>query len=107
MKISFLVPGVGHVAIGGYLLYVLATAGFGAAGGALAGGFSVVGIPEDGVPMYEADLRADRLLVIALGTTGEVDKAKELLGQTRHHQLDHHTGGLTATITVPAPAVPT
>lgn len=50
-----LVPGVGHVAIGGYLLYMLLTAGVGAAGGALAGGLTSVGIPKDGVPKHEAD----------------------------------------------------
>jgi uncharacterized membrane protein len=103
----FLVPGVGHVAIGGYLLYVLATAGFGAAGGALAGGLTAVGIPKDGVPKYEADLRADRLLIIAHGTTGEVAKAKALLDQTRHQQLDHHTGGQTSTTNEPGPSVST
>ncbi len=101
----FLVPGVGHVAIGGYLLYVAVTTGLGVAGGALAGGLTAVGIPKDGIPKYEADLRADRLLVIAHGTAGEVAKARELLGQTSHHRLDHHTGGQASTSTDPAPAV--
>jgi uncharacterized membrane protein len=98
----FLVPGVGHVAVGGYLLYVLLTAGLGVAAGALGGALTAVGIPKDGIPKYEADLRADRLLVIAHGTTGEVDKARELLGQTSHHRLDHHTGGRASTSTDPA-----
>ena len=31
------IPGIGHVAVGGYLLYLLATTGIGAVGGALAG----------------------------------------------------------------------
>jgi len=84
------VPGVGHVAIGGYLLFMLVSTGLGAAGGALGGALSSVGIPKDGIPRYEADLRADHFLVIAHGTPGEVARARELLGQTTHQRLDHH-----------------
>jgi len=84
------VPGIGQVAIGGYLLAMLVGAGIGAAGGALGGALSSVGIPEDGVPVYEADLRADRFLVIAHGTPGDIASARELLGQTVHDRLDHH-----------------
>ncbi len=100
----FLVPGVGTVAIGGYLLYALAAAGVGAAGGALAGGLTAVGIPKDGIPKYQADLRADRLLIIAHGTTGEVERAKGLLSQTSHHRLDGHTAGRASTSTEPTTA---
>ena len=84
------VPGVGSVAIGGYLLFMLATAGIGAAGGALGGALSAIGIPADGVPVYEADLRADRFLVVAHGTPGDVLAAHQLLGTTSHERLDHH-----------------
>jgi uncharacterized membrane protein len=84
------VPGVGHVAIGGYLLFVLMTTGVGAASGALGGALSSVGIPKEGIPVYEADLRADRFLVIAHGTPEQVETARTLLDQTDHHRLDHH-----------------
>jgi uncharacterized membrane protein len=84
------VPGVGHVAIGGYLLYLITTTGLGAASGALAGALTGVGIPKDGIPKYEADLRADKFLVIAHGTPSEVDRARELLSQTTHDRIDHH-----------------
>ena len=84
------VPGVGHVAIGGYLLFVLMTTGVGAAGGALGGALSSVGIPKEGIPVYEADLRANRFLVIAHGTPEHVETARTLLDQTNHHRLDHH-----------------
>jgi uncharacterized membrane protein len=92
----FFIPGVGHIAVGGYLLYLLAGAGIGAAGGALTGALTSVGIPKDGVPQYEADLRANRFLVIAHGTTGEVQRARELLAATDHHRLDHHENTSTA-----------
>ncbi len=86
------VPGVGHVAIGGYLLFMLITAGIGATSGALGGALTSMGIPKDGIPVYESDLRAERFLVIAHGTPGEVDRARTLLGQTTHERLDHHQG---------------
>ncbi len=85
-----LVPGVGHVAVGGYLLFMLVTTGLGATGGALSGALTSIGIPKDGIPVYESDLRAERFLVIAHGTSGEVDRARTLLAQTTHERLDHH-----------------
>jgi hypothetical protein len=94
-----LVPGVGHVAVGGYLLFMLLTAGLGATGGALGGALTSLGIPMDGVPVYESDLRADRFLVIAHGTTGDVDRARTLLAQTTHERLDHHQAAPLATAT--------
>ena len=84
------VPGIGHVAVGGYLLFMLISAGVGATGGALGGALTGIGIPEDGIPVYESDLRAERFLVIAHGTPGEVDRARALLARTAPERLDHH-----------------
>ena len=84
------VPGVGHVAVGGYLLYLLATTGIGALGGALAGTLTRLGIPEEGIPLYEADLHANQFLVIAHGSPGEVARARDLLQPTNHQRIDHH-----------------
>jgi len=93
------VPGVGHVAIGGYLLFMLITAGIGATGGAVGGALSSLGIPKDGLPVYESDLRSERFLVVAHGTPGEVDRARDLLGRTAHERLDHHRAAATSTAT--------
>jgi uncharacterized membrane protein len=84
------VPGVGHVAVGGYLLFMLTTAGIGAVSGALGGALSSSGIPADGIPVYEADLRAEHFLLIAHGSPGDVARARDLLARTRHERLDHH-----------------
>jgi uncharacterized membrane protein len=86
----FFIPGLGQVAVGGYLLFMLATAGIGAVGGAITGALTGLGIPRDGIPIYEADLRADRFLVIAHGSPGDVLRARDLLSQTAHERLDHH-----------------
>ncbi len=91
----FFVPGVGHVAVGGYLLFMLFTAGVGAAGGALGAAMTSVGIPEDRVPIYEADLRADRFLVIAHGEPADVERARVILTSTEHHRIDHHRSSTT------------
>ena len=94
------VPGIGHVAIGGYLLFMLISVGIGATGGALGGALTSMGIPKDGLPVYELDLRSERFLVIAHGIPGEVDRARRLLDQTPHERLDHHqatTGTSTPT----------
>jgi Protein of unknown function (DUF1269)/Heat induced stress protein YflT len=85
------IPGIGYVAIGGYLLFLLASAGIGAAGGALGGALTSVGIPKDGVPKYEADLRANQFLVIAHGTPNEVQRARELLATTNPDRIVHQT----------------
>jgi Protein of unknown function (DUF1269) len=92
----FFVPGIGHVAVGGYLVYLLAGAAIGAAGGALGGALTSVGIPKDGIPRYEADLRADRFIVIAHGTRNEVERARELLRQTNPERLDVHNAAVEA-----------
>ena len=42
------------------------------------------------MPIYLADLRSDRFLVIAHGTPEDVERARHLLAQTPHHRLDHH-----------------
>jgi pentapeptide repeat protein len=74
------IPGIGHVAIGGYLLFLLASAGLGAAGGAL----SSVGIPKDGVPKYEADLRANRFRSRAM----RADSSSPTCAATRSNPTD-------------------
>ena len=94
----FFVPGVGHVAIGGYLLYLVATTGVGAAGGALGGALTSIGIPKDGIPRYEADLRAEHFLVIAHGTPEDVERARALLEQTNTDRLDHHQAATSETV---------
>ena len=86
----FFVPGVGSVAVGGYILYLLTTTGVGLAGGALTGALTASGIPEGGIPVYVADLRADKFLIIAHGSAADVDDARELLGHTAHDRLDVH-----------------
>jgi uncharacterized membrane protein len=86
----FWVPGVGHVAVGGYLLWLLTTGLAGTAGGALGGALTSLGIPKDGILRYEADLKADKWLLIAHGTAAEVDHARALLEAGDAERVDTH-----------------
>jgi uncharacterized membrane protein len=95
----FWVPGIGHVAVGGYLLWILTTGVLGAAGGALGGALSSIGIPKEGILQYETDLKADKWLLIAHGTPVEVARARDLMVTGVHERVDVHTA-------TPEPAAP-
>jgi len=78
-----LVPGIGPVVIAGPVVGLIIGM---LEGAAVVGGISAVGaalysigIPKDSVIQFENSLKADRFLVIAHGSTGEIAQARELL----------------------------
>jgi hypothetical protein len=91
------IPLVGHVVVLGYLATVLVAGlenavvvgGLSALGAALYG----LGIPKNSVLQYETDLKADSFLVMARGSTAEVERAKKLLATTNPSRLDAHQAG--------------
>lgn len=90
-------PELGHVAVGGYLLFDRLPAGRGSAARSL----REVGLPSAHSAVYAAELRSDHFLVIAHGACADVDRAHHLLGKTAHARLDRHRGGsMRATIEV-------
>jgi len=82
----FFIPGIGQVAMGGYIVSSLVGAleGVVVVGGLSAFGAALwsIGIPKDSVIDYEEALKADKFLVIAHGTAEDVKKAKEIMDQT-------------------------
>ena len=82
----FLIPGLGPVMLAGPIVSSLVgglegavvVGGLSALGGALFG----IGIPKDSVLQYETALKADKFLVIAHGTTEELEKAKTIMSGT-------------------------
>ena len=79
----FLIPGIGPVVMAGPIVSSLVG---GLEGAVVVGGLSAlgaalfaIGIPKDSVLKYEKDLKADRYLVIAHGTTEEVEKARDIM----------------------------
>jgi uncharacterized membrane protein len=86
------IPGIGQLAVGGYLLYLLATAAIGAGAGALTAALSAVGVPADAVIRYETELRADKQLLVAHGTPASVERARHLLADTNAVSVEVHHG---------------
>lgn len=80
----FVVPGIGPIMVGGPLVGWLIDAlegGMTAGGGMSAVGVALynLGIPKDSSLRYENSLKANKVLVIAHGTTGEVVQARDIL----------------------------
>ena len=85
----FWIPGIGPILTGGIIgsLLMGAVEG-GAVGAAVVGGTSALaaalvglGIPKDSVIRYEAALKADKFLLVASGTTAEVERARGVLAE--------------------------
>jgi uncharacterized membrane protein len=90
------IPGIGGVALGGYLLYVLMTGALGAGAGALGAAFSTVGIPADAVIRYETALRSDKQILIVHGSAATIERARELLTDSGAESLEVHSGHAVA-----------
>jgi cytochrome c biogenesis protein ResB len=50
-----------------------------------------IGIPHDSSIQYETALKSDKFLVIAHGTSGQVEQARSILETAGATQLDIHT----------------
>jgi hypothetical protein len=95
----FFIPGVGPILTGGLIGSLLMGAVEGAAvGAAVGGGTSAlaaalvgIGIPKDSVIRYEADVKANKFLLIASGTPAEVERARAALAE-RGMQAKVHGG---------------
>lgn len=88
------IPVIGHVVVLGYLAAALIAA---LEGAAIMGGISVIGaalysigLPKDDTIRYEAELKADKFLVMAHGSAEEIVRAKEILDQVNPSRLDVH-----------------
>ena len=90
----FLIPGLGPVMLAGPIVSTLVG---GLEGAVLVGGLSVLGgalfslgIPKDSVVKYEEELKVDKFLVIAHGTSEDVDKAKDIMSKTNEIEVAVH-----------------
>jgi uncharacterized membrane protein len=79
----FAIPGVGPVLVAGPLVAWMLGALEGAVvvGGvsAIGAGLFSIGIPKDSIVEYETAVKSDRFLVVAHGTTAEVEKARDIM----------------------------
>lgn len=86
------IPVVGHVIVLGYLAATIASAVEGAVvvGGlsAIGAALSSIGIPKDSVMKYEAAVKTDSFLVMAHGTTEEIQRARSILDTASAFSVD-------------------
>src|SRR5580658_5535146 len=90
----FLIPGVGPVLVGGPFLAALVGA---LESAAVVGGLSVVsaglvslGIPKDSAVKYEAEVKADKFVMVLHGTAEDLDRARAILLETSPASIEKH-----------------
>jgi hypothetical protein len=90
----FLIPGIGPVLVAGPVLAALIGALESAVvvGGlsALAAGLVSLGIPKDSAIKYEAEIKADKFVLVAHGTPEELEQAQAILADTSPISLEKH-----------------
>ena len=94
----FAIPGIGPVLVAGP---VVAWIVGGLEGAALVGGVSAIGaglygmgIPKDSVLNYETALKTDKFVLLVNGTLRDVEKAREVIENTRPASVTVHTAEL-------------
>ena len=93
----FVVPGIGPILVGGPLVVWIIGA---LEGAAIVGGLSAVGaalyslgIPKDTILKYESFLEINKFLVVAHGTTEQIDRARDILRGAGSVETNVHRGG--------------
>jgi hypothetical protein len=90
----FLIPGIGPVLVGGPFLAALVGALESAAvvGGlsAVSAGLISLGIPKDSAVKYEAEIKADKFVMVVHGTAEELEQARAILAETSPDSIEKH-----------------
>jgi hypothetical protein len=90
----FLIPGIGPVLVAGPFLAALIGALESAVvvGGlsALAAGLVSLGIPKDNAVKYEAEIKADKFVLVVHGTAEELERARAILTETSPISIEKH-----------------
>jgi hypothetical protein len=90
----FAIPGLGAVLVAGPIVAWIVGALEGAVvvGGlsAVGAGLFSIGIPKDSVLKYETALKTDKFLLMVHGSVEEVEKAKEILENSRPESVTSH-----------------
>jgi hypothetical protein len=90
----FLIPGIGPVLVAGPFLAALIGALESAVvvGGlsALAAGLVSLGVPKDSAVKYEAQIKADKFVLVVHGTPEELERARAILAETSPISIETH-----------------
>lgn len=96
----FAIPGLGPVLVAGPVVawIVGALEGAVAVGGlsAIGAGLYGMGIPKDSVVKYEMALKTDKFLLMVHGTAADVEKAKDIIENTRPLNVTLHSPEVVA-----------
>jgi len=99
----FAIPGLGPVLAAGPVVVWIVGALEGAAvvGGlsAIGAGLYGMGIPKDSIVKYEMALKTDKFLLLVHGTAMEVEKAKDIIENTRPLNVTLHSAEAVAAAT--------
>jgi uncharacterized membrane protein len=91
----FAIPGIGPILVAGPLVAWIVACLEGAVvlGGvsALGAGLISIGIPKDSVINYETAVKTDKYLLVVHGTSGAVNKAKNIIHGTAHRSYAVHS----------------
>jgi heat induced stress protein YflT len=83
----FWVPGIGPLLVAGplalWIVGVLEGAVIVGGVSALGGALASIGIPNDSILKYETEVKNGKILLVAHGTADEVERAKDLLDDTK------------------------
>jgi len=90
----FIVPGLGPLVVGGPLVSWIIGA---LEGAVIIGGLSAVGaalysigIPKDSIIKYETSLKSNKFLIVAHGTTDEVEQVRDILEKSKATEMEIH-----------------
>jgi len=90
----FLIPGIGPVLVAGpflaALIGALESAVIVGSLSAVAAGLVSLGIPKDSAVKYEADIKADKFVLVVHGTPDELQRARAILTGTSPVSMEEH-----------------
>ena len=90
----FLIPGIGPVVVAGpflaALIGALETAIVVGGLSALAGGLVSLGVPKESAVRYEAEIKADKFVLVVHGTAEELERARMILADTSPVSVEKH-----------------
>jgi uncharacterized membrane protein len=97
----FAIPGIGPILVAGPLVAWIVA---GLEGAVVVGGLSAVGaglysigIPKDSIVNYELAIKTDKYLLLVHGTAAEVEKAREILQNTKPISVTMHAEAVELT----------
>ena len=85
------IPGIGYIMFAGYIVAAIEGAALGGGFAAIGAALASIGIPNDSVISFEANLKAGSFLLLIHGSEQDTQRAKEVLAPTTPERLELFT----------------